>query len=147
MRKPLKVKLNCNSSFPSFQHIDLTISNGNTHLRIILVYRPPPSAKYKLTPKAFLDDFTCLLEELAVYPSDFIIMGDFNIHVDKMSDSLAARFADIDSTGLQQHVTMPTRSAGHTLDLVITRAKSSLVHEVSVSDPGLSDHYAISIAQ
>ena len=73
-------------------------------------------------------------------------MGDFNIHVDTMSDSLAARFCDIiDSMGLKQHVTGPTHSAGHTLDLVITRATSLLVHELAVTDPGISDHSAISL--
>ncbi len=147
MRKPLTVKLNHKKVFPSFEHIDFTISTGKTHVRIILVYRPPPSAKNKLTPKAFLDDFTLLLEELAVYPSDFIIMGDFNIHIDNMSDSLSSHFCDIlDSMGLRQHVTGPTHSAGHTLDLVITRANSLLVNEITVSDPGISDHCAITIS-
>ncbi len=47
---------------------------------------------------------------------------------------------------LKQHVTGPTHSAGHTLDLVITRAKSSLVREVTVSDPGISDHHAITLS-
>ncbi len=43
-------------------------------------------------------------------------------------------------------MTGPIHSAGHTLDLGITRAKSSLVHKVTISDPGISDHRAITLS-
>ena len=68
-------------------------------------------------PKRSFDDFTVLLEGLAVFPTDFIILGDFNIHIDVLSDPLTKCFIDIiNATALKQHVTGPTHTAGHTLD-------------------------------
>ena len=45
VQKPLTVKLNHKKVFPSFEHIDFTISTGKTHIHIILVYHPPPICK------------------------------------------------------------------------------------------------------
>ena len=106
---------------------------------------PLPHLK-KLTRKVFFDNFTMLLEEFAVYTTDSIIMGDFNIHVD-MSDPIASCFHHIiDSTGLKQYVMGPTHSAWYTLHLVITRGKATVVCDVTTSAPGISDHLAISIS-
>jgi len=52
---------------------------------------------------------------------------------------------------MRQHVNEPTHVAGHTLDVLITRDTDSIVSNISVSDPGISDgsgktsrdHYAV----
>ena len=62
------------------------------------------------------------------------------------------RFRDLlDSFDLSQHVTMPTNSFNHILDLVVTSkyAQSSKVpfkpsiSDVTVNDVSLSDHYLV----
>ena len=144
VKKPLQTKLYPSKVYQSFEHIDLSVSTRKAHLRLIIVYRPPPSVKNKLTPKQFLEDFTSYLKELVDHTSDVIIVGDFNVHIDVPHDSTACHFIDIiDSMGLTQHVHDPTHKAGHTLDLVITHSKSAMVHGVETTDPGISDHHAI----
>ena len=69
-----------------------------------------------------------------------MIVGDFNIHVDDSTDIQAGKLHDIiASHSLHQHVTSPTHTQGHTLDLVITHDNQTIsVH--SVDPPLLSDH-------
>ena len=48
-------------------------------------------------------------------PGRLLITGDFNIHVDKPEDFIAAKFLSIlGSFGPTQHVNVPTHVAGHT---------------------------------
>ena len=44
---------------------------------------------------------------------------------------------------LQQHVTKPTHKAGHMLDLVISRASSSIISTTDVYDASISDHISV----
>ena len=69
-----------------------------------------------------------------------MIVGDFNIHVDDLTDIQAGKLHDIvASHSLNQHVTSPTHTQGHTLDLVITHDNQTIsVHPVD--PPLLSDH-------
>ena len=57
-----------------------------------------------------------------LYPSDIILTGDFNIHMDNTSNNYANQFKDLLSThGLIQHITAPIHRYGHCLELMITR--------------------------
>ncbi len=48
-----------------------------------------------------------------------LIVGDFNIHVDNEKDALESAFIDIlNSIGVRQHISGPTHSRNHTLDLI-----------------------------
>ncbi len=45
----------------------------------------------------------------------------FNIHVDNEKDALGSAFIDIlNSIGVRQHVSGPTHSRNHTLDLILS---------------------------
>ena len=50
----------------------------------------------------------------------------------------------VNTANLTQHILEPTHIHGHILDLIITHDTSSLIEDVAVSDPGLSDHFAVS---
>lgn len=71
-----------------------------------------------------------------------LIVGYFNIHVDR-SDSVFAKefFSLLDCLDFSQLVTGPTHCKGHTLDLVISNV--SFVSQLSSVDIGLSDHSAV----
>ena len=70
----------------------------------------------------FMDEFEDMVGDYMIHPSDVMITGDFNIHVDDPSDNSANRLKQIlSSAGLTQHVTEPTHVRGHCLDLLITR--------------------------
>ena len=146
-RANIAVKTFPPAPFTSFEHQDVQLSIAKTHLRLIIIYRPPPSTKNKLTPALFLEQFLVLLEQICAIPGNMIIVGDFNIHVDSPNspnDTLPKRFLGIlESMGLTQHVSGPTHRAGHTLDLIITRSESCLIRDVVVLNPGLSDHSAV----
>jgi len=80
-----------------------------------------------------------VLERIAVHSCPIVICGDFNTHVDQTDDVHAVRFGQLlQSFGLVQHVNEPTHSAGHTLDLVITRTDTE-VTDLHVGDM-ISDH-------
>lgn len=112
---------------------------------MVLIYRPPPSTKNKLTIPMFFDDFHKLLDTLDdYYQRPVILAGDFNLHLDSPQDSNVSRFLDIlDSANLLQHITTPTHKRGHTLDLLISRAEENLVHDIKVLPDIYSDHRVI----
>ena len=63
-------------SFPSFEHIDLTISSGSSSIRLVTIYRPPPSTENKLKVLDFLAEFSTLLEPLTFASNNLLLTGD-----------------------------------------------------------------------
>ena len=112
-------------------------------MRVVTVYRPPPSSTNRYTVNMFLEEFPALLELLVLCPGKLILTGDFNFHVDDPSDSSALKFLDLlSSFNLHQHIDVPTHKDGHTLDLIITRSNEQPVSDFFVFDPLISDHFA-----
>src|SRR5579872_1284896 len=104
----------------------------------LTVYRPPCSSK-----PHFLSDFSLLLEDIATSPADFFILGDFNLHMDNLADHYSTAFNSLLETfDLKQHVSQPTHSSGHILDLLITKSTST-VSDCAIMNPFVSDHSAI----
>ena len=67
-------------------------------------------------------------------PSKLVVLGDFNVHVDRNDNADARKCVDLlSSLNLEQHVHCPTHKHGHTLDLVILRATDAF--------GSLSDHF------
>ncbi len=79
------------------------------------VYRPPGHHT------DFIKEFADFLSELVLAADRVLIVGDFNIHVDNEKDALVSAFIDIlNSIGVRQHVSGPTHSRNHTLDLILS---------------------------
>jgi hypothetical protein len=126
-------------TFTSFECQSICITLPSTSLTILNIYRPPSSSK-----TAFLSEFSTLLENVISLPSELLITGDFNFHLDTPVPPCDTPFLTLlDCFSLTQHVSFPTHSSGHTLDLLITRSSSNLISTVTFTDPGLSDHLAI----
>ena len=140
----LHVKTRLSHDYRSFEYLDSTIVSTRT-VRVISVYRPPPSAVNGLTVDIFLDEFGTLIEELVVTDAELLIVGDFNFRMDDLIDGNAIRFSRLLETfDLQQHVKDPTHLYGHILDLVITRSAAvPLVSNFCVAEQPISDHKAI----
>ena len=116
----------------------------NTKLTVLNIYRPPDTSRGSQPFATFLSEVQSTISEFATVPHHFVITGDFNIHVDDPSDSHARQFSEIlSSLNLTQHVTFPTHSLGHTLDLAITASDSTLQPSVSSSPLSPSDHLPI----
>jgi hypothetical protein len=128
----------------SFEYMEVIIYTHGTPLHLIVLYRPPPSVKNKLTVGLFCDEFTSFLEDKVSTPGRLCIVGDFNFHVDNPTNSDAQRFCKLlDNFDLLQHVQQTTHERGHTLDLIITCAADQLVQDVVTMDTGISDHFWI----
>lgn len=126
------------SSFQSFEYLDLLLCMSPRPVRVIVIYRPPN--KSCLT---FLDEFSDLLDSIVVSSACLLIVGDFNFHVDSTTDSSAANFLHlIASYGLCQYVSSPTHRHGHTLDLVIGRPTDKLVGDTETGNY-FSDHMTV----
>jgi len=77
-------------------------------------------------------------------PHEFLITGDFNLHLDHPDDSQVKQFLTaLDSTNLTQHVSPATHRDHHILDLVITPTSSSLNPVIDHSSVSPSDHLPI----
>ena len=67
----------------SFEYMDLLLSNAaDLNIRVVHVYRPPPSTFNGLTPLLFLDEVSTFLEHYITDSGSLLVVGDFNIHVD-----------------------------------------------------------------
>ncbi|XP_072020238.1 uncharacterized protein [Amphiura filiformis] len=125
-----------------FEHASVVIKN--TGLRIVTVYRPPPSKVNGFKTSQFLEEMESFLEDECLVPAKTIFLGDFNIHVDEPGKPEVARFLDtLVVNGLHQHIQEPTHISGHTIDLIISRPEDKLVSKSCVLPSLGSDHMLI----
>ena len=127
-------------SFSSFEALCVQLTCSTSSFIILTVYHPPSPN----LDNVFLTEFSSLLQDLVTSPSELIITGDFNFHVNNSNCPSAISFLSLlDTFDLTQLVSFPTHTAGNTLDLLITRSSSNLFSDIRPIDPILSDHYAI----
>lgn len=81
----------------SFEFLNLSIMYRPRRVRLLVVYRPPASSA-----TVFMSEFQAVLEILSTLPEKVIIVGDFNIHVDVLSDKLAVTFLELIETFEQE---------------------------------------------
>src|ERR1043165_9851810 len=132
-------------AFSSFEALCVRFSIAASSYTLLTVYRPPNSSL-----PLILTEFSALLENLISSPSELIITGDFNLHVDNPSEYYASQFLSLlQSFDLSQLVSCPTHKKmtpdqiEHTLDLLITRTSSNIFSNPLTSDHALSDHLAV----
>ena len=113
----------------TFEYLCGFVSTGDGHFVLLGVYRPGS----QVLSSTFFDDLSALFERLSMYSCPVVVCGDFNVHVDDSSDAHASSDSHavhlqqlLESFGYVQHVTGPTHSAGHTLDLVIARRDTEI---------------------
>ena len=75
LRKGFDIKLNNESRYSSFEHIDLTLRLRDKAVRVISIYRLPPSIKNKLTPGIFFEEYSGLMELLANCRSKLVFVA------------------------------------------------------------------------
>lgn len=130
-------------AYQSLEVFEAKLDCSSRRIDIVLVYRPPPSPRNGLNFSMFMSDLSALLESYVCESKHFLALGDFNVHMDDLSDRETIQLNDLlDSFNLTQHVTEPTHIKGHMLDLVLTNS-SKLVENVNVNPYRLSDHFIV----
>ena len=125
--------------FLNFEAIGIKFSLNKSNFTIFNIYRPPSS-----NPTAFRLEFSSLLEDLVPSTSKIILTGDFNLHVNDLSQSSSSLFLSLlNSFNLTQHINFSTHKLGHTLDLLIARSTSNIISNIKDSIPNFCDHHAI----
>jgi len=126
LREPCKLLSTPTAIFKSFELSSVTIKLPYSNLALYNIYRLPQSNnkfRHSVSFSQFLEDFQTLIASVSTSPHEFLITGDFNIHVDNLTDSNAIQFISLlDHANSTQHVLIPTHRHSHTLDLVITSA-------------------------
>ena len=129
--------------YSSFEHIIIRLplnhnQKGGGHLFLVSLYRLQDVAI-----NVFFDEFSEFLSTNLRLSKNFIIAGDFNIHID-MNDASTRQFNQIlEIYSLIQHVNDPTHIAGHTLDLVITSGDVNKIIGFEIRKIDISDHFLI----
>ena len=103
-----KSGLNISSSrdepYKTMESSSFIISNGNKQLNLTAIYRPPNTNVLE-----FCNELASLLENNINSISELLLLGDFNIAVNKPSDSGSATYLDVlDSFNLINKVNKPT---------------------------------------
>ena len=128
----------------SLERITVKVTNTKKPLTITGLYHPPAGSIPENTMTAFVDDLTDFLTKLLQDRRNNIILGDFNIHLEDLSNSETAIFRDtMDALGLQQNVKQATHISGSTLDLCYTESFSDIKLLSCQPDTFISDHSSI----
>ena len=133
--------------YKSYQLMEALLETSQGSIRLVNVYRPPYTKKAKYTESHFLEEFGDYLSDLSSKPGIPVIVGDFNIHMERPTDLYPAKFLSLlNSFGLVQCVPhVQTHNHGGTLDLVITPADyEDMISPITVVESGTrSDHFLV----
>lgn len=126
--------------YKTFELLEVILLGNLHNLRFSIVYRTGPLCAK--TKNNFFEELNDYSEKLITKPSTNILLGDFNIRVER-KNNLTSEFLDIlCSKGFKQTITGPTHRDGGTLDLVFIQDNCSLKSTV-LKDEQISDHYPI----
>jgi exonuclease III len=71
----------------TYEYMSLALTVNSVAVRLVVVYRPPKSSV-----SCFIQEFSDYLELLSASTGKLLIMGDFNIHVDRPDLPVVAKF-------------------------------------------------------
>ena len=108
---------------------------GRSRFTILNLYRPLGS------DTVFFDKFQNILSSLTTTCQNLVITGDFNLHIDTSSRCTKVLHDILSSFDLQQLVSFPTHSHGHTLDHLI--ASSACTFRSVFQPDRISDHFTV----
>ena len=142
-REWLTVKSHESTTAKSFEGLEVVMTINSNCIRIVVLYRPPPSVQNGFNSAQFITEFTEFMAIRRTSSEKLIIAGDFNYHWDNPKKAETRKIIDmLSSANLKQHVTGATQRSGHTLDWVLTRESDDIVSNVEISSL-ISDHHFI----
>ena len=137
-KSDLNISIASSQPFKTMESLCFSISTGNRLINLITIYRPPDSNVLE-----FCNELAKLLETNINLSGELILLGDFNIAVNKPLDAGPASFLDVlHGFNLINRVDKPTHRLCNTLYLIIHDADSSIIPKIKV-DRLFSDHNII----
>ena len=134
----LNISITSSGTFKTMELSSFIISTRNKQINLIIIYRPPDTNTLE-----FCRELANLLETNINSSGEMVLLGDFNIAVNKPLETGPATFLDVlNSFNLINKVDKPTHRLANTLDLIIQDANSSIISRIKV-DRLLSDHNII----
>ena len=119
-KQNVKVKREEHKITPDLEYAKWKVTSSKSFLNIFGIYRPPDSS----IPQ-FLDIFMELLVDIVTSNTNLVVLGDFNIHVNKIDDPNAGIILDpVTALSLMQHVEGPNHRSRNCLDLIFTEEMS-----------------------
>ena len=101
----------------SFESMDMIITIVSISIRLVIIYRMPPSKKNKMKRGTFVTEFLDYIEKLSCLRGNLILVEDFNINwLDNSDSDRRNLFNILESFGLIQHIELPTYQIGNLLD-------------------------------
>ncbi len=101
--KVIKIQL---PIYTTFESLGTKFTISGSSFTLLTIYRPSNTSH-----PVFISELSSLLEDLISSNSEVLITGDFNIHVDILSDPLSKSFSNLLETfDLKQHITFPTHN-------------------------------------
>ena len=127
VHKDYSTRLLEEGSKTSFQYSKWRVSCKNRALKILAIYHPPYSTRNLVSGNIFIDELTDWLTDTLASDKNVLVMGNFNIHINKEDNEIAAIFLDyMTAMGLQCSYTFPTHKDGYCLDLIFTESISDI---------------------
>ena len=139
--KHIKLIRNNVNKYKSFKVLETVLERPSGLTRLSVVYRSTQTStknKYAETRQIqFYQEFADYLDEVVTKSGRPIICGDFNFHVEDLTDSAANKLKDVyTGKGFIQHNSFATHG-NSTLDLVLTC--EAICDQVQVNDMGIID--------
>ena len=137
-RSSLDVRTNNSHTLESMECVDCNLNLDRHNILLAVIYRPPDTSVLK-----FANELAVYMERNINTTVEQIIVGDFNVHINKQDDSNAIILSDmLESFSLSNRVEFPTHKLQNTLDLVINQQDSRCIRNVCQGHL-LSDHHLV----
>ena len=82
----------------SYEYLEVNFIAQGYNIILLIVYRPPYSQANSVTTNVFFDKFESHLDSLIVKSGKLMLIGDFNIHMDNLTNNDCKKFNDILNT-------------------------------------------------
>lgn len=92
---------------------------------------------------SFISDFSHFLTQLCATSPSFLLLGDFNFHIEHSDCKSTTEFLELQRFNFTQHANVPNHRRGHILDLVCSTGIT--IHQLSCLNLTISDHLPITI--
>ena len=121
-------------TFKTFEILHITLQLSQSKLTVFNIYHPSPLSTVKNCTSLpfYCEGLNNLFSVVATTPHEFIITGDFNLHLDDLSYLQTKQFLTLlDSANPNNMLLFPAHIANHTFVLVITHADSKLKPDIT----------------